>query len=92
MSPWNLVASLSCNHSPRTPVDFVLPQTLGVKDLICFTESGKGCVQEPRKSNPYALQQSKLRPKEGTGIWSRCPVIRQGAEGGSSFLTSDSGD
>lgn len=64
MSPWNSVASLSCNHSPRTPVDSVLPQTLGVKDLICFTESGKGCVQEPRKSNPYALQWRKLRPRE----------------------------
>lgn len=52
MSPWNLVASLSCNHSPRTLVDFVLPQKLQVKDLICFTESGKGCVQESRKPNP----------------------------------------
>lgn len=70
MSAWNLVASLSYNHSTRTPVDFELPQILGVKDLICFTESVKGCVQEPRKSNPYALQQRKLRPREGTGPWS----------------------
>lgn len=55
MSPWNLVRHFPCNHSLRTPVDFVLPQTPGVKDLICFTKSGKGHVQEPRKSSPYAL-------------------------------------
>lgn len=56
MSPWNLVRHFPCNHSLGTPVDFVLPQRPGVKDLICVTESGKGHVQEPRKSSPHALQ------------------------------------
>lgn len=55
MSPWNLVASLSCNHSPRSPADSVLPQRREVKDLICSTEFGKGLIQEPRKSSPSAL-------------------------------------
>lgn len=33
-------------------MDFVLPQRLEVKDLICFTESGKVVFRESRKPNP----------------------------------------
>lgn len=53
-----------CNHSPTTPIDFVLPQRPRIKDLICFTESSKDPVQEPKKSGFYFLPGTKLRPKE----------------------------
>lgn len=70
VTPDHVPMESGCVTFPTTtaselPVDFVLPQRPGVKDLICSTESGKGRVQDPRKFSPCALQRRKLRPGRG---------------------------